>query len=581
MTEDEKKEPKRISNVIGDDFKSWQAGEYYCIRSGTGTGKTHFIFYELARYAKEQGKSILYLCNRSKLKEDAEGYQRNANVDNVKIMTYQQAEEIIKRANKHYFGLDVLKAYHDIPDLSGVNGSAVKFETVEETDYFRNAYNELLSYDYIVADEYHYFLEDSGMNQDTFYSLWFIVRDSVQIKILMSATGDYIMSNVLWDTINLKGHNVYTVEKDNSYIDLHFYNDSKSKGYNFAKDKLEWILEYTDSKAIYFVDTIDTMKSLLEESELIRSEAHCLLSSSRDESDILNEPDCIQEITKELITFSKRILLTTSVLSTGVTLKDRDINYIICDLKDIDTVIQCIGRKRNLDENDTCEVYVKYMTNSEVMKRRAKAAEQYQLGELFVNNREVYASEIGDLGKKHADAVFINWLRDGGTVELNSAIHAYYCRQNQLLTEMSVIAATRGSEFFEDDSYGYTHVFVKETGLRPKTGEWVIQYYGDSEEYLTKICDIVMQNLDKKILVKSDAFREIEKLRKAMKLERDELFHRISERLDCTFEFKTAWTTDRNDPMNGKKYLKFTKIEPKTIKFTDDDAFIEYMNQFN
>ena len=60
---------------------------------------------------KEQGKSILYLCNRSKLKEDAEGYQRNANVDNVKIMTYQQAEEIIKRANKHYFGLDVLE-YH-------------------------------------------------------------------------------------------------------------------------------------------------------------------------------------------------------------------------------------------------------------------------------------------------------------------------------------------------------------------------------------------------------------------------------------------------------------------------------------
>lgn len=39
---------------------------------GTGTGKTYFVLNILGKYAEQQRKSILYLCNRSALKGQTE-----------------------------------------------------------------------------------------------------------------------------------------------------------------------------------------------------------------------------------------------------------------------------------------------------------------------------------------------------------------------------------------------------------------------------------------------------------------------------------------------------------------------------
>ncbi len=60
-----------ISEKIGDEYKTWgtsKSNRYILFDAGTGTGKTHFILNKLLPFCKENGKRILYFCNRRALK---------------------------------------------------------------------------------------------------------------------------------------------------------------------------------------------------------------------------------------------------------------------------------------------------------------------------------------------------------------------------------------------------------------------------------------------------------------------------------------------------------------------------------
>lgn len=56
-----------FSELIGDVYKSWD-NTRVILDGGTGTGKTYFTLNVLGKYAQQNNKIILYLCNRSKLK---------------------------------------------------------------------------------------------------------------------------------------------------------------------------------------------------------------------------------------------------------------------------------------------------------------------------------------------------------------------------------------------------------------------------------------------------------------------------------------------------------------------------------
>ena len=49
--------------------------------------------------------------------------------------------------------------------------------------------------------------------------------------------------------------------------------------------------------------------------------------------------------------FNSQILFTTMCMDNGVNIKDSSIKYIIVDCDDIDTIIQCVGRYRIIDDN--------------------------------------------------------------------------------------------------------------------------------------------------------------------------------------------------------------------------------------
>ena len=422
-----------ISERIGDEYKQWQGrcvedhiekdavsrnvwwdscddeGDYIFINAGTGTGKTYFVFNILAPYVAETGDKILYLCNRVTLKTDAARLKDSLNVDNIDIETYQKTQNVILRSRK------------TMED----DGS--------ETDRYKSDYLKLWSYKYIVADEMHYFLEDSGMNKNIFFLYRFFLQRSPQIKILISATGNYARLQFI-DKIKAF---TYSVPSDKSYIRMHFFKDKRSEGIDFPVQKIKKIIEEeTDSKIIYFVDAKKRIDKIWEENEDLREYISCMFSESQEDAHSIRDNECIKSMGDDIVSFDNRILLTTSILSNGVSLKDSRIKYIICDIKDVLTVTQCIGRKRPKDSDDICDVYVQYHYMQEFKQQKIIAFNKYNAARTLTNNKTSYCSEFGDFCSEDlSDCYLIDWLNDG-IIEANWPRMEYYYQQMKIIDKI-------------------------------------------------------------------------------------------------------------------------------------------------
>ena len=125
---------KYVSDVVGDGFKTWSAEKPVVIHAPTGTGKTHFILNVLLPYVYSQGKMLVYMANRTALKQQVENSIPVEYSKSIILCSYQQYES-----------------------LPGVYGMEDKLNLSED---------EKLSYriagaDYYILDEAHFFLSDS------------------------------------------------------------------------------------------------------------------------------------------------------------------------------------------------------------------------------------------------------------------------------------------------------------------------------------------------------------------------------------------------------------------------------------
>ena len=67
----------------------------------------------------------------------------------------------------------------------------------------------------------------------------------------------------------------------------------------------------------------------------------------------LRNSDPIKRKSNDEITFQKQILFTTTVLVNGIDVKDKQLKKIICELTEITDILQAIGRKRAINDEDT------------------------------------------------------------------------------------------------------------------------------------------------------------------------------------------------------------------------------------
>lgn len=89
------------------------------------------------------------------------------------------------------------------------------------------------------------------------------------------------------------------------------------------------------------------------------------------------------------------MLVSTKCIDNGVDFKDRKLKHIICDIFDIESAIQCLGRKRVLDENDTCTFYIRDYKPYELNIFYRNVQDQLEPAELFEMNRTEWESKFG------------------------------------------------------------------------------------------------------------------------------------------------------------------------------------------
>lgn len=310
---------KYVSDYISDnEINRWNAGDVVAISAGCGSGKSHFIKNILYEKAKSQNKKILMLIHRTNCVEQFKiEIENNGKSDVISIKTYQSIERTI----------------------------------ISKGEYLYD------DYAYLVCDEFHYFIEDSNFNCYTDISFDSIINCKGAVKIFMSATGE-AMQDIIQSRCHKKSKlHSYRVPMDFDHIkELVFYYK------NDTTEALAHKFKKSNDKAIFFIQSA--------------SEAHTLYRKFSDCSTFLcgkgseqyykdvNETVISNMLTNER--FEKQFLICTTCFDAGANIIDPDLHTVVIDVKNVSTLIQCLGRKRSRASDDYLNVYIKAIPNRRI-----------------------------------------------------------------------------------------------------------------------------------------------------------------------------------------------------------------------
>lgn len=324
----------KVSELITiDTIRTWKTNDTITIKAGTGAGKSYFIKNILYAFAEKEHKKILFLIHRincvNQFKQEIIEDKKTNTID---IMTYQEIEwNNINKTNK----------------------------TID--------FNQ---YSYIVCDEFHYFMSDAAFNKTTDISLNLILMQANTIKIFMSATGNYTKNYIKnikqIDTID------YELPIEFNFIkELTFFNKDETME-SFVEEAIT-----KQTKVIFFIESAKKAFELYN-----KYKEYCLFNCSKHNKGYYKHVDK-DKINSMLVNqcFNELILITTTCMDAGVNIIDLKLHNIVCDVEDIGTLIQCIGRKRIQNKDDYIYLYIKTINNQQLggketqLKRKLKKAD--------------------------------------------------------------------------------------------------------------------------------------------------------------------------------------------------------------
>lgn len=390
-----------IADSIKQEYEKWTEGDVVFISSPTGSGKTTFVLNTLLPYLRKKGKRVLYLVNRTILKEQLEHEIRNLPYDlqnTIQVELYQT----IERKLLEFF--------------------------LWNNDYYEREANRYSEFDYVVCDEAHYFLMDSNYNTNTILSYSYIRNYYYnKIRIYMSATIKEIQEVTELDLDNnsyqetewlgiishvKKEHKVY---RHNRYkyprnpgdgyidiyddIDIHVLKDCKEiTDIVISNDKKceKWLI-FVDSRKFGNILKKDIMKAASKSAYPIAEDDIVFVTS-----DYNLDLKSFREV-KDIASNSRqtaKILIVTSVLDNGINLNDIELRnvIIIADLKN--EFLQMLGRKRT--DGRRFDLYIVKQTKGyftvrqDIKNKKRNIAGEYYKRVLNYLKREVLQSDDMD-----------------------------------------------------------------------------------------------------------------------------------------------------------------------------------------
>ena len=332
---------QRVTDIITtNDIRSWTPRDTIIISAGTGTGKSYFVKNSLYQYAKENNKKILFLIHRSNCVSQFQSeIERDGKTDVIDILTYQKIEHNILHYNQH-------KNYKE--------------------------------YAYIVCDEFHYFISDANFNNTTDISFKEIMSQNCT-KILMSATGEDV-ERYLSSTTRRRIRRYELTPNYEHVSDLTFFSQDEDIDY------LAETVISKHEKAIIFIQSAEKAYKLFK-----KFSEHSLFNCSKNNSKhykYVNEEKIKSMLEKEC--FEENLLITTSCLDAGTNIVDEKVKYIIADITDIGSLIQCLGRKRSQSKDDTVSFYIKTINNQRLSGLKQSINKDIEMAEFCRLNRRDY-----------------------------------------------------------------------------------------------------------------------------------------------------------------------------------------------
>lgn len=328
-----------ISDIIADaDVKAWTPEELIFISAGTGRGKSYFIKNRLNELVQAAGGQILMILHRNRCRDQFVAEVESAGkADQIHITTYQAIEDQINKSGEFDFS----------------------------------------QYTHIVCDEFHYFLGDADFSNLTGASLSAILAQNDKIRIFLSATGsetrEYIAS------LSPLAQKEYIIENQiNRIAHLRFFNSYKT----IRDIGMRTIIR--GKKAVFFLTS--TQKALEIKRMFDRKASFNCSQYNANYSRYIAKKALDILINDGML--KTQILVTTMSLEAGMNILDPDVDTIVVDNADINTVIQCIGRRR-FDKNrvnDKIDVYIKSVGNSSLEKRIEAKQEMLNIADYLVEN---------------------------------------------------------------------------------------------------------------------------------------------------------------------------------------------------
>lgn len=214
-----------VTDVIGEEYKEWVPDRPVIINAPMGAGKTFFVLNVLLPYVYSQGKTMVYVANRTALE---------------------------------------MQVSHDIPEEYQ---SSIITCSYQEIAYFHtdsrfeedSRNNAIATASYYILDEAHYFLADASFNakvEHCFKRLKVISEKNTQsIWVLMTGTIDYLL-------LQLRGQ---------------FLGNPPSKLYRPIR-LIEFEIPFLNNPSDYWPKDIYSAKALLRYKEIESERARNLLN---------------------------------------------------------------------------------------------------------------------------------------------------------------------------------------------------------------------------------------------------------------------------------------------------------------
>lgn len=342
-------EPRWISDLIGDEFKQWEPG-LVAIEAMTGTGKTAFVLGPMLKWCVDEChrtygmrfKKILYLCNRAPLREELIDALNKAGVPNTRVDGYDVDTLVVWEDDAHEFSMMKVSTYQ-------------RYEEFLTKDPVR-ARREIQRFSCIVCDEAQYFFTDASFNENTTLSYRTIMKAKQHATVIaMTATPENMFT--AWMRKGLLAQNrYYYLPKKMSHI-------RKALIYSNDLEREKLLNQIPDGeKALVLINDWAILRKLKD----LYGDAvgcYCSVNNIRGQIDALE--DCIKDGKLQ-----KRIVFTTEVLYNGISIKDKTLKHIFVETWEPLKIIQMQGRKRPVDETDTCTVYYRAPSRKQLTKKR-------------------------------------------------------------------------------------------------------------------------------------------------------------------------------------------------------------------